>query len=76
MGAAKKRTGSQKKPSKSKSTSASRRAARKATGQAAQKAGKYKNVKPSAAATRADQELHKEEKMLQKRQRQRQLEES
>ena len=53
MGAAKKRTGSQKKPSKSKSTSASRRAQRKATGQAAQKAGKYKSVKPSAAATRA-----------------------
>ena len=53
MGASRKRTGSQKKATKSKSTSASRRAARKAAGQAAQKAGKYKSVKPSAAATRA-----------------------
>ena len=53
MGASRKRTGSQKKPSKSKSTVASRRAARKAAGQAAQKAGKYKNIKSSAAATRA-----------------------
>ena len=53
MGASKKRTGSQKKPSKSKSTVASRRAARKAAGQAAQKAGKYKSIKASDAAKRA-----------------------
>ncbi len=56
MGASKKKIGSQKKPSKSKAAQAAadrRRQQRKATGQAAQKDGKYKSIKPSAAATRA-----------------------
>ena len=56
MGASRKRTGSQKKATKSKAAQSAadrRRAQRKATGQAAQKAGKYKSIKPSAAATRA-----------------------
>jgi len=61
MGASKKRTGSQKKPSKSKSTVASRREQRKATGQAAQKAGTGAFTK-ARVASRASERRKKEAK--------------
>ena len=60
MAGAKKSTGSQKKATKSKAAQSAadrRRRQRKATGQAAQKAGKYKNVKSSPATTRARSRL-------------------